>query len=256
MSSAAKLHTLYRIGNAVLRPYPYPHFHVEEVFPASFYERLRRNLPLRTKYTPLAETGRVSPGAYKERSVFFFEDEALARLSAEQAEFWRDLRTWLLDDEMLSLLLAKFDGAIRQRFEGYVGHVRMAPESCLVKDGPGYAIGPHTDSPHRLLSLLFYLPPDDRWADCGTSIYLPRDRSFTCEGGPHYTPEPFERLATIPFLPNTLFAFMKTNNAFHGVEPVVDPEIERDLLFYDIRLEGVVERAGSTESTMTLEIAA
>ncbi|MBT5415202.1 MAG: hypothetical protein HOH66_08885 [Rhodospirillaceae bacterium] len=256
MSSAAKLHALYRIGNADLRPYPFPHFYVDDVFPADFYARLRGCLPPPETYTPLAETGRVSPGAYKKRSVFFFEDEALAALPAETAAFWRDTASWLLDEEMLGLLLAKFDGAIRQRFEGHAGHVKLVPETCLVKDGAGYAIGPHTDAPHRLLSLLFYLPPDDRWTHCGTSIYVPQDRDFTCEGGPHYLPGPFERLATMPYRPNGLFAFMKTNNAFHGVEQVTDPDIKRDLLLYDIRLEGRLERDAPSDSPVVMEVAA
>lgn len=256
MSSAAKLQALYRIGNAEMRPYPYPHLYVEDVFPDGFYRRLRDCLPPAAAYRSLAETGRVSPGAYKERSIFFFEEEALAGLPEDSAGFWRETADWLLDEEMLGLLLAKFDGAIRQRFEGHAGHVRLVPEACLVKDGAGYAIGPHTDAPHRLLSLLFYLPPDDRWADCGTSIYVPRERGFTCEGGPHYLPEPFERLATMPYRPNGLFAFMKTNNAFHGVEPVTDPAIERDLLLYDIRLEGHVERDAPPDAALVMDVAA
>jgi hypothetical protein len=37
-------------------------------------------------------------------------------------------------------------------------------------------------------------------------------------------------------VPNTLFAFMKTANSFHGVEPIREAGIRRDLMLYDIRL--------------------
>ena len=42
-------------------------------------------------------------------------------------------------------------------------------------------------------------------------------------------------------LPNTMFAFVKTDNAFHGVEPVRDADARRHLLLYDIRLAKVPE---------------
>lgn len=42
-------------------------------------------------------------------------------------------------------------------------------------------------------------------------------------------------MLTVPYVPNTLFGFMKTPNAFHGVEPIADPNVERALLLYDIK---------------------
>ena len=42
------------------------------------------------------------------------------------------------------------------------------------------------------------------------------------------------RLHTNPFVPNAMFVFLKTDNSFHGVEPVADPDCRRWLLLYDI----------------------
>lgn len=39
---------------------------------------------------------------------------------------------------------------------------------------------------------------------------------------------------TMPFVSNTLFASFKTDNSFHGVEPVLDADTRRRLLLYDI----------------------
>src|SRR2546430_17727172 len=60
---------------------------------------------------------------------------------------------------------------------------------------------------------------------------------FTCQGGPHYRFYGFERVATMPFLPNTMFAFVKTDHSFHGVEPIADPGVSRYLLLYDLRVK-------------------
>lgn len=251
MFSDAKRYFLYQVGNAMQRPYPYPHLYLTDVLPSDYYAAMRRNLPARDAYSSLADSGRVTRGAYRERSIFFFEDKDLAKLAPERAAFWREFSAWFLDEEVMGLLIAKFDGPIQQRFANCTGNVTLKPEAYLVKDETGYAIGPHTDAPHRLLSLLLYIPADDRWQGHGTSLYLPRDRQFTCAGGPHYKPEPFDRIATMPYVPNALFAFPKTETSFHGVEPVAADDIERDLILYDVRLEGHVTQDPATRSQPT-----
>ena len=106
-------------------------------------------------------------------------------------------------------------------------------------DRTRYSLGPHTDSPTKVVSLLFYLPADERLAQHGTSIYVPKDPAFTCPGGPHHPFGGFDRIATMPFLPNSLFGFVKTDNSFHGVEPFLEPGAGRWLLLYDLRLRRI-----------------
>lgn len=100
-------------------------------------------------------------------------------------------------------------------------------ETLLVRDMPGYAIGPHTDSPKKVITALFYLRGQE-----GTSIYTPKEAGFTCKGGPHYEFEQFEKVATMPFKPNSMFAFVKSDKSFHGVETT---QHQRDVLLFDIR---------------------
>jgi hypothetical protein len=114
--------------------------------------------------------------------------------------------------------------------------VQFQDEALLVYDHTNYALGPHTDSPRKALSVLFYLPEDDTRPGLGTSIYVPKDPGFRCEGGPHYPFDGFDRMMTMPYVPNTLFAFLKTPVSFHGVEPVTEPAFHRSLLLYDLHL--------------------
>lgn len=44
-------------------------------------------------------------------------------------------------------------------------------------------------------------------------------------------------LTTSPYRPDTLFAFLKTPDSFHGVEDVLDRDVRRDLLRYDIKVK-------------------
>jgi hypothetical protein len=101
--------------------------------------------------------------------------------------------------------------------------------------------------------MLFYLPKDLSQSHIGTSMYLPNDPNFTCPGGPHYGFDKFTRLHTMPFLPNSLFVFVKTSNSFHGVEPVTDPDTRRWLLLFDIyaRPQQAQVASPSTAATQT-----
>ena len=139
-------------------------------------------------------------------------------------------------------MLRKFGADITGRF-GAGAKIATEIDARLVRDFTRYAIGPHTDSKAKLVSLLFYLPKDAALSHLGTSIYAPIEPSFRCPGGPHYGFGKFKKVATMPFAPNALFAFFKTDRSFHGVDQILDSEVERNLLLYNICLRGVTKRA-------------
>jgi hypothetical protein len=238
MSSVeTELAVLYRIGNATVREYPYPHIYVPDIFPADFYRELLGKLPPQAALKNLGELGRVKAGnTYPERGVLPLTAQNLDALEAPQRDFWGRMRQWLLGKRFGDTMIGKFAPYLAQRF-GDLRKLRFDHEALIVRDRTNYALGPHTDSPSKVLSFLFYLPPDAAKSHLGTSIYVPRDPAFLCPGGPHHAFDKFQRMSTMPYLPNSLFAFMKTQNSFHGVEPISEPEVQRDLLLYDIRAE-------------------
>ena len=235
MSSIAEEQSLYRIANAPLRDYPYPHLYVEDVFPAAYYAEMRASWPDSESLLTLDAYGRVPAGAYPDRYALPLTATGVATLPPDKQTFWRGLGGWMLTDRFISAMVDKFRPHVEARFERPVGECRFESEALIVRDRTNYAIGPHSDSTQRLLSLLFYCPDDDRRSHLGTSIYVPKDPRFRCRGGPHYPHEWFNRVFTMPYRPNTLFAFLKTDHSFHGVEKIEDTDVERDVLLYDIR---------------------
>lgn len=239
MSSGAKLHVLYKVANAPIQPFPYPHIYVRDVFPEDYYRELRAHLPPAEAYEDLKAMGRVSARYPDGRLVMKLTPERVQRLAGPTRNFWAGLAQWLFG-EFGALALSKFEALLNQRL-GNSRAARFHEEALIVQDYTTYSLGPHTDQPHKALSFLFYLPPDDSLAHLGTSMYRPKDPKFTCIGGPHYGFERFDRVVTMPYLPNTLFAFLKTPGSFHGVEPIREPGIRRDLLLYDIKVENPPE---------------
>ncbi len=231
MSSSVEAELIYNVANAPVRFFPYPHIYVPEVFPADFYAEMQRNIPDPSVMIPIEEARNVK--GYKERFVLELNDKHFPRLPEDVRPFWRDFASWLLSGRFKEMLLQKFKPVVEQRFRNVQG-IEFYDEAMLVEDITKYALGPHSNATRQVVTLLFYLPKDESQSHIGTSMYVPKDPKFTCEGGPHYGFEGFTKMSTMPFKPNTLFSFVKTNNSFHGVEPVTDPDTKRWLLLYDI----------------------
>jgi hypothetical protein len=249
MPESAEEHVIYRIANAPVRTYPFPHIYVESVFPAEYYDALRRHWPDASQLVSLESTGRVTKGAYPERFVMPLRGEELQSLPPEGRAFWQELAAWMLaSDRFLSAVVEKFAPYARDRLGDDLEGLEFSHEVLVLRDHTNYNLGPHTDSPHHLVSLLFYCPDDDAHSHLGTSIYTPIDPAFRCEGGPHYPHERFRKVATMEYRPNALFAFLKTDNSFHGVDPIRDADVLRDLILYDIQTDAAQPRATVREN--------
>lgn len=205
-------HAVYKLRNAKIEMYPYPHFFVHNVFPHDFYDELLGALPADIHYQELSK-------AYPAR---------LITSGIEHHQMLEQFEGAYFGEQCLQVFQQQF-------YERYPNQHRpnFRTEFRFVRDGEGYAIGPHTDAPNKVLSLLFYLPINFDNADCGTGVYIPSDHKKTCSGGPHHKFEGFEEVFRAPFLPNSCFGFWKTDNSWHAVEKICR-KIERNVLLYNI----------------------
>lgn len=238
MFSDVKLHIIYNIANTQIRNYPFPHIYVREVFPDGFFAELQKNLPDNDGYTVLVDSGRVGKGYSRARLSLFPADLDKANLRPAQRDFWRRVFETLGDGEFVACVFDRFRAQIEQRFANADSPrrgLKVWHETFLMRDLDTYSLGPHTDNTTKLVSMLFYLPKDDSAQELGTALYLPKDRSFTSEGGPHLEFEDFDHVMTVPYARNVVAAFPKTAACFHGVEPVTGPNKQRDILFFDLK---------------------
>ena len=225
---------IQRITAAPIERDPFPHCIIDNIFPDEFYTSLLEHWPSPDLFGSQANTGRVTSGAYKQRMVFEFAPEQLARLDDARREFWRQVLHMLLDFRLNRSILDKFHDDIATRFIPQEIPTEAIGDSCLVSDRIGYTIGPHTDAPSRLVSLLFYLPTDSRLKHRGTSLYRPIVANFRSDDGRHHPFHLFQRVRTVDFVPNRLLMFPKTDRSFHGVERIEELGTNRRLLSYNI----------------------
>lgn len=248
MSSDVEQYLHYRVANAQVLNYPFPHFYIERVFPPEWYRELLSSLPEQRHYRRLDETGTVAKGAYPERFVCDLGTALEAEHSGHRRDGpWSVLHRVFTGPEFAHRVLSLFADAAMQRF-GADAELDYLLECRLVRDFSNYSIAPHTDTPRKLVSLLFYLPADDSMAALGTSIYVPIDPAFRCDGNSHHSFSSFKKVATMPYLPNSLFGFFKTDSAFHGVERIERPRTQRDSVLYNIYTSNVGRRASAKPS--------
>jgi len=234
-------HVLQRIESTEVASEPFPHVVIDNVFPDSYYRRMLALFPGPDQMMPLGETGRVSQGAFQQRLTTLFNDEQFARLDPPRLAFWSEFASWLYSERFIRAVVARFLPWCANRLavlHDLNGGVDLRSDALLVSDRTRYAIGPHTDAPHRLVSFLFYMPEDDRYRSLGTSFYRHEDPGFVCPGGPHYEFDRFSRTGMVEFLPNRLLMFVRTGRSFHGVEEIREPGVDRRLLINNLRILG------------------
>jgi hypothetical protein len=245
MSSHVSEHVLYRIANTPIRAHPFPHFYVRDVFPEDFYRELRAHLPPFDAFKSLKAMGRVSADYPDTRLVFPVIPDNVQALGEPLRTFWIWVARQFLMGEFMQKMLAHFGQFLDRRWAG-ARDLEFQDEALIVRDSSTYALEPHTDTLKKVLSFLFYLPPDDSMVRLGTSIYAPKQADFVCTKGQHYPFDRFHLVTTMPYLPNSLFAFVKTSNSFHGVEAITEPGVCRDLLLYDIKVQNPPELRPAT----------
>jgi hypothetical protein len=245
-------HVRYQIANAPVRQYPFPHVYVRPVFPEAFYRELIARLPPTAIMKNIAEAGTLKQISDDAGTVKAMAEQPrwitdLATIEEHEeatgnGTLWRDVSEWLLGDPFRELIMRKFSVGITERFRAGT-KLGCEVEARLVRDFTNYSIGPHTDTPRKLVSLLFYLPKDESLRHTGTSLFVPVDPAFRCDGSYWHKFKSFRNVATMEFVPNALFAFLKTDRSFHGVEDIQDEDIERNVLLYNIYVNKIAPPA-------------
>jgi hypothetical protein len=226
-------HFKTRLREAKVLLEPYPHFCLDNIFPDEYYRTLLSNLPGSSSYENLYEVTTLKLDHFRHRDQRDMNAGWTNELPAEQKEFWDSFDSWFLGEQVAQAVLQTFPDQMRARFDEEWPAVSV--ESQLIRHRPGYFLGPHSDLHTKLVVLLIYLAPDETTAHLGTSLYRPKDPSFTCPNSTHYEFADFIKVKTAPYKPNSLLAFFRSDVSFHGLEPLVENDVQhsgRDLIQY------------------------
>lgn len=225
---------LYSLRRSTLRRYPCTHFYSESMFPDHVLAGIYRNWPSSADITAISGSRRVTPGAYQARGLLSLSDLLKSRKDrGEDSPFWRAFSRDLTSDEFTRAIFEWLWPEI-ELVRKLPDQIELSVEWVLTEDQVGYAIGPHTDAPSRLATILIYVPVDDKSQFAGTSLYVPKNTELKRGISPaHHHSRDFHRVFTAPFLPNSAFGFVVSSDSFHGVEKVESlPTSRRQIMLF------------------------
>ena len=201
------------ILNAEVRSDPYPYFFIENFFSADFYAFIQRCLPDPDHYSASdrRDSKRVSR---RYLNISKSQGADLQQLRDPQRSIWENIGQQLGSEAFIKNVIKVFEPHVSERYGKTPLKLRSRVE--LIKDTADFEISPHSDAPHKVFTLLFYLPKDASKQQYGTSVYRPKQSDFTSEPGKRFPFDQFEEHWRAPFLPNSVFGFMKNERSFHG----------------------------------------
>lgn len=216
---------------------PYPHYLLENVFPADYYQALLRHLPESNVYENLYEVTTLKLDHFRHRDQRDLDEGWTETLPPELKDFWDGFDEWFLGPDFARAVLHSFAEQLRERFGAEDLWPEVSVESQLIRHRAGYFLGPHSDLYTKLVVLLVYLAPDRNAEHLGTALYRPKDPKFSCPNSTHYPFEDFVRIKTAPYRPNSLLAFFRSDVSFHGLDLLSEQDVTtsgRDLIQYTL----------------------
>jgi hypothetical protein len=214
--AALREHLVDKVGHASLERDPFCHIYMEGVFPTALYPSVLQNLPDPEIYSPLNLRLYARKDGRSTRDQFHLTPENLAKLPGESAAFWGNVVRAVTDGNLKRAIFAKLAPDLAERFsisEKDVPDLDCVYEVVLFRDTEDYRIKPHPDGLNKIVTMQFYLPPDESTPELGTSLFRHERGLF---GGK------FHEVKRFPFNPNSAYAFAVSDSSarksWHGRE--------------------------------------
>jgi hypothetical protein len=226
-----------RLRSATIDYDPFAHYYLENVFPDDFYREMIDRLPGSGIYQNLFEVTTLKLDHFRYRDQRDLNQGWTDLLPADLKAFWDRFNAWFLGEKLARAVLRSFAEPLRARIGTEDRWPEVSVEAQFIRHKAGYFLGPHSDLHTKLVVLLLYLAPDWEGAHLGTSLFRPKDPTFSCPNSTHYPFEDFVKVKTAPYRPNSVLAFVRSDVSFHGVEPLSADDVTRsprDLIQYVI----------------------
>lgn len=186
--------------------HPFPHIVFRNFFPEDFYRDLVGKVPAQG-YDLITGTGT--------RMALRLYDDHVEKVDPELRERWAAVSTVLCSKELENAIRAKLHDGLEIRAKGdkVAGpdDLKLVARPVVYKDSDGYQIKPHPDTRKKVVTMQLYCPVDAGQEALGTTLYRISVKGLMNVGS--YCLEPVK---TIPFLPNTGYAFVVLK-AYHSL---------------------------------------
>ncbi|KAK3242722.1 hypothetical protein CYMTET_47598 [Cymbomonas tetramitiformis] len=226
ITKAEAQYTYDAIKSAPLIRSPYPHIYLTPVYHPRVFKCVLKHMPVGNS-TAFVRTQK------KPRFSIRLTSSVSDKSGLNNVAFWRSFSKELGGSRIAMLWVERFRSVLKER-----GNLKKPSDVLynldLSRDTSGWFIKPHTDSVAKLVTTLYYLPPDTSNSDIGTAIF---------NGGKQG--KDLKMVKTAPFVPNAVLAFAPCTRSWHGVsETALDKVAKRDTIQAFVRPRTPVKSKG------------
>lgn len=232
--------TLTRLNRAPVKREPFSYMIFNEFFTPEIYDYIYAHMPTAQQFDDSKAIGQAVDEYAKSgelaRREFPLQPKFIERLNSEQRAIWGALGNFFSHELFMSVLLKQLvDPVTLEKLQ--VEKWKLGPSANLVESTKGYFLGPHTDSPRKILTGILYFAADDTQPDLGTAVYAADDPNRVSTDGVHLPFEGFHQVDYSPYLPNRFFAFARSDKSFHGFQRLNIRNGRRIILDYKLFYE-------------------
>ena len=224
--------TLARLNRTSVKREPFSYMIFEPFFTPEIYDYIYKNIPTQQQFDDSKAIGQAVDEYAKSgelaRREFPLQPQYIQRLEPEQRAIWSALGTFFSHELFLAVMLKQLVAPAT---------LEQLQREKLVESTKGYFLGPHTDSPRKILTGILYFAEDDTQPDLGTAVYAADDPNRISTDGVHLPYEGFHQIDYSPYLPNRFFAFARSDKSFHGFERLNIRKGRRIILDYKLFCE-------------------
>jgi hypothetical protein len=197
--------------------HPFPHIVFRNFFPPDFYRDLVGHIPTEG-YDPITGTGT--------RMALRLYGDNVQKIDPELREAWGAVSAMLTSAEVEKAIRKRLQDGLEIRARGdkvsSPDDLKLVAKPVVYRDRDGYQIKPHPDTRKKVVTMQLYCPTDGSQEALGTTLYRASLKGLLHVGS--YCLEPVK---TIPFLPNSGYAFVVlkayhslTKMSWHGRPPI------------------------------------
>ena len=233
-------HARSAIAAANISLEPFPHISVINIFPEPFYDAIIEHLPPTECYDFVTDDDyTVMSDEAKRGFIDFGKPEHFDGLPESYHKFWKGLSSPAFTAKFTNALVAKFQPYLQIPAEVITPSepINTFGKWLLARDFPGYELLPHTDVRQKLLAGLFYLPRPGEETEFGTSfLRLHAGMEDQLKDSDRYPRKMFEEVVRPRFARNSFHAFARSDQSFHGVRPIGEEVVQRDILMFNVNV--------------------
>ena len=197
--------------------FPFPHIVFRHFLPADFWRDLVRNVPTEG-YDRVTATG--------SRVALRLHGGNIEKVDPALRPAWAAVSTVLTSKGIERAIRNRLRDGLEVRARGdrvpRADDLKLVAKPVIHRDRDGYWMKPHPDKRKKVVTMQLYCPIDARQKELGTVLYR-----MSMKGFMHLGSFCLEPVKTIPFLPNTGYAFVVlkayhslTKMSWHGLPPI------------------------------------